>query len=304
MKWLHHSFVGWLIGLALLIAEPALAQMDCHDVDPAAEKPMQQVDLPPSKHCIPKVSNGFPLPDPSCTPGAINPGVTTEVLQDRNFKTRCVRDGATSSKQKNTTYNWYNIPHPSGNTGQNQVCELDHLISLELGGADTLDNIWPQCGANDVELNERYFKRKDAVENYLAAQVKSGAMDLAEAQSGIAKDWTQYLEAAQPSEGIASAARVFEKRRAAAVQGIAPMSIAPSARQAPAKEVSSAATAPRRYARSHVAPRRYAVTRSYHRVTRGRYLQLRYYYFRCDVRAPQTVHGHCVRIAPPVRGHR
>jgi ATP-dependent DNA ligase len=26
--------------------------------------------------------------------------------------------------------------------------------------------LWPQCGPNEVELNERYFKQKDAVENY------------------------------------------------------------------------------------------------------------------------------------------
>jgi hypothetical protein len=33
------------------------------------------------------------------------------------------------------------------------------------------------------------------VENYLAAQVKSGQIDLNEAQMGIASDWTQYLDA-------------------------------------------------------------------------------------------------------------
>jgi hypothetical protein len=140
------------------------------------------------------------------------------------------------------------------------------------------------------------------VENYLAAQVKSGAMDLAEAQRGISKDWTQYLDAAQPSEGIASAARVFEKRRTAAAQGIAPMSIAPGARRAPAREVSSAAT-PRRYARSHVAPRRHSGSTSYRRFARGYHFH-RYYYFRCDVRAPRSVQGHCMRIAPPARIYR
>ena len=61
----------------------------------------------------------------------------------------------------------------------NQVCELDHLVPLELGGADTLDNIWPQCGPNGVGLHERYFKLKDMVENYLTApMVKAGRMDL------------------------------------------------------------------------------------------------------------------------------
>ena len=31
------------------------------------------------------------------------------------------------------------------------------------------------------------------VEDYLAAQVRSGDMKLEDAQKGIAKDWTQYL---------------------------------------------------------------------------------------------------------------
>jgi hypothetical protein len=35
------------------------------------------------------------------------------------------------------------------------------------------------------------------VENYLTGQVKSGNMDLAEAQKEIARDWTQFLETAE-----------------------------------------------------------------------------------------------------------
>ena len=72
-----------------------------------------------------------------------------------------------------------------------------HLVPLELGGADTLDNIWPECGPADVTLWKRYFKRKDLVENYLAKMVREGKMQLVDAQRGIAKDWTQYLPAAK-----------------------------------------------------------------------------------------------------------
>jgi hypothetical protein len=70
---------------------------------------------------------------------------------------------------------------------------LDHLVSLELGGADTLDNIWPQCGPPGVKLAKRYFKIKDGVENYLAAKVKAGGISLKDAQRGIATEWTQYI---------------------------------------------------------------------------------------------------------------
>ena len=147
--------------------------------------------------CSTHMSNGYPLPDPNCTPGAINPSVTQEKLRNPAFTTKCLRDNATTKAQKATTYQSYGIQHPAHNTGASQICELDHLISLELGGADTLDNIWPQCGPDEVVLMERYFKQKDTVENYLASQVRAGAMLLDEAQKGIATDWTQYIDAAK-----------------------------------------------------------------------------------------------------------
>jgi hypothetical protein len=55
-----------------------------------------------------------------------------------------------------------------------------------------------------VTLRERYFKQKDAVENYLAAQVKAGTISLHDAQWGIANDWTQYLDAATGGPLVAS----------------------------------------------------------------------------------------------------
>lgn len=146
--------------------------------------------------CAVQMKNGFPVPDPSCTPGAFNPTVTLEILKDPNFRTGCIRDQATKPAVKAETYDWYGIKHPSNNKGTNQVCELDHFVPLELGGADTLDNIWPQCGPSGVKLNDRYFKQKDLVEDFLAAMVKADKADLDRARKCIAADWTQFLEKA------------------------------------------------------------------------------------------------------------
>ena len=49
------------------------------------------------------------------------------------------------------TYEWYGLARPYENNGDNQVCELDHLVPLELGGADGLGNIWPQCGPAEMD---------------------------------------------------------------------------------------------------------------------------------------------------------
>jgi hypothetical protein len=163
----------------------------------AASKPLREVKLPPDGSCSVQQKNGFPLPDPACTPGAINPTLTPEILRDPQFTTKCVRNDATTEQEKAQTYGWYKIEHPANNVGAEQICELDHLISLELGGADTLANIWPQCGPANVTLANRYFKEKDRVENYLTKQVKDGHMKLEDAQQGIAANWTQYVEEAK-----------------------------------------------------------------------------------------------------------
>lgn len=139
----------------------------------------------------------YPVPDHNCTPGAINPSVTVDVLNNPNFRTCCLRDKVESEEAKKVAYKWYGIQEPQGNKGNDQVCELDHLVPLELGGGDSMDNIWPQCGPDNVTLKERYFKQKDQVEQYLATQVRSGQMDLAKAQRAIAADYTQFLDAAK-----------------------------------------------------------------------------------------------------------
>jgi len=189
-----------LILIALQVSSmPAADQANCPacpipSLQPKASRPLGSAD--PSHGCTTQTKRGFPVPDPKCTPGAINPSVTLQILKDPSFRTACLRDCVTTESDKFVTYGQYGIPHPTNNQGPNQVCELDHLVPLELGGADTLDNIWPQCGPNQVTLAKRYFKRKDMVESYLVNQVKTGQMDLGKAQAAIAADWTQFLGAA------------------------------------------------------------------------------------------------------------
>ena len=194
--------ISGLVGLGaiLCLTGRAVAQMSCaaFQINDTASLALQPVANPPPQQCAAGTSHdGSPIPDPACTPGAVNPTLTVDVLRNPSFRTSCVRSHATTEEQKAATYDLYGIPHPSDNTGPNQTCELDHLVPLELGGADTLDNIWPQCGPPGVALSARYFKEKDIVENYLTKLVKSGQMDLDQAQHGIATDWTQYLAAAR-----------------------------------------------------------------------------------------------------------
>lgn len=92
--------------------------------------------------------------------------------------------------------------------------------ALELGGADGLGNIWPECGPDFVTLQNRYFKIKDRVENYLADEVKSGRMPLDGAQRGIASDWTQYISVIRPGSLLKNRAVAYELRSRFTVNGV------------------------------------------------------------------------------------
>ena len=63
--------------------------------------------------------------------------------------------------------------------------EVDHLISLELGGADVAENLWPQS----YETQPWNAHVKDKLEDRLHALVCSGKMPLEQAQRDIAADW-------------------------------------------------------------------------------------------------------------------
>ena len=120
-----------------------------------------------------------PRPDPACTPGAFDPSVT-----QANIKTTICKSGYTATvrpstaetdKAKHSLYLAYGV---SAGT----VSELDHLVSLELGGANDAANLWPEVG--------KIPNPKDTVENDLHDAVCSGKVTLAAAQQAIASDWT------------------------------------------------------------------------------------------------------------------
>lgn len=76
--------------------------------------------------------------------------------------------------------------------------EVDHLISLELGGSNSIKNLWPQS-----YLTQPWNAHvKDALENELHDEVCSGKIDLATAQHDIATNWIaaykKYFHTAVP----------------------------------------------------------------------------------------------------------
>ncbi len=124
------------------------------------------------------ISNGK-LPDPGCTPGDLmKPLVTKEQICVSGYSSG-VRN--VTDTEKNAVYSEYGITsHASGQY------EVDHFVSLELGGSNDISNLWPEPASPKPGFHE-----KDKVENYLHDQVCSGAMTLQAAQIAIATNWLE-----------------------------------------------------------------------------------------------------------------
>ena len=120
------------------------------------------------------------LPDPIMTPGAIDPAATREVVC--NSSTRDRRRVTTAMKAE--VLAGYNIPD-----AESPFYEIDHLVPLAIGGANTVANLWPEPWAEAMQ--------KDALEVELQRRVCHGLLSQAEAQREVADDWagayTRYV---------------------------------------------------------------------------------------------------------------
>jgi hypothetical protein len=114
-------------------------------------------------------------PDPRLTPGAVLPVDAATICEPGYART--VRH--TSGRLKAEVYREYGIDRQAGHY------EIDHLVSLELGGADVRENLWPQ--SYDTEPWNATVK--DRLENFLHAEICAGRLRLEEAQREIATDW-------------------------------------------------------------------------------------------------------------------
>lgn len=118
------------------------------------------------------------LPDSECTPGAVLT-TNTKVICVVGY-TKTVRDVSTNTKKK--VFKEYGIPW-----AERSNYEVDHLISLELGGSNDISNLFPE---SHLIKNNSYTK--DAFENYLHKQVCSGKLSISDAQDEISSNWVTY----------------------------------------------------------------------------------------------------------------
>ena len=63
--------------------------------------------------------------------------------------------------------------------------KIDRLIPAELGGADTLDNLWPQS----VRARPYGTDRKELLTEVLLKKIRDGKLTIEQAQEAISRDW-------------------------------------------------------------------------------------------------------------------
>ena len=164
--------------IAILAAAGAAAPLPLSHASSRVVQPQ-----PAAGSCHARGRVPYPLPDPHCTPGAIDPAVTQADLP----RTIC-RAGysagvrppeSITEREKRASMVAY------GDRGSLRGYEYDHLVSLELGGApNDARNLWPEPDPTHPIPN-----LKDRLENRLHRLVCDGRLSLAAAQLAIARDW-------------------------------------------------------------------------------------------------------------------
>ena len=118
------------------------------------------------------------LPDANMTPGDTF-DVTAPDICTHGYA-RKVRD--VPAEMKREVYREYGIiSHGPGDY------EIDHLIPLELGGSNSIKNLWPESH----RTSPWNAQVKDRLEDKLHALVCSGQLDLKTAQQAIASNWIE-----------------------------------------------------------------------------------------------------------------
>jgi hypothetical protein len=126
------------------------------------------------------------IPNLTKTPGAVRPGLTkTKICAIKWGKDeRHVTDLMKKQVFADYGYSGYDDARCVADAHHN-TCEIDHLISRELGGADDTKNLWPQSYGT-TPWNAHL---KDKLENRLHVEMCAGRISLKTARDLLTTDW-------------------------------------------------------------------------------------------------------------------
>ena len=150
---------------------------------------------PAPGHCHYRYTTAHqPLPDPRCTPGALNPKVTQGTIA-----TTICRAGYTAMIRPPTSIS---NPEKMANARSYQYptrlsfAEYDHLVPLELGGdPNDARNLWVEPPSPGHNVTSGVHNPKDTVESRAKYLVCHGKVKLIVMQRAMAENWTTALTA-------------------------------------------------------------------------------------------------------------
>jgi hypothetical protein len=168
-------------------------------------------------------------PDPSLTPGALNPAVTQATIHS----TICVSGWTATIRPPESFTDTLKIKQ-IGQYGYSDTktssYEEDHLISLELGGAPAdARNLWPEpYTASLADGRPTGAHTKDAFETKLKTEVCAGTITLAQGQADIGDHWVHAYYGIALTSSATNPAMVVAPT-AAPTAAASPVATAPSA---------------------------------------------------------------------------
>jgi hypothetical protein len=129
-------------------------------------KPFLALVIPFLNFAAPAPIHEISLPNPKLTPGKV-------AQNDKD------RSGVTLAMEKKC-FARYRLPWM-----RRSEFRIDHLVPLELGGADTIDNLWP----HSIRAKPYGPERKKLLTKFFLEKIAQRQMTLAQAQEEIRHDW-------------------------------------------------------------------------------------------------------------------
>jgi hypothetical protein len=120
-----------------------------------------------------------PSPDRRCSPGAYYSKLTKAVICSSGFRTSSIRNVPQSVKFAVEGAYGLVQKHYGG------ALEIDHIVSLELGGSNDVANLFPE----NADTQRPGYHAKDRLENRLHDMVCRSELTLRSAQRRIAANW-------------------------------------------------------------------------------------------------------------------
>jgi len=118
------------------------------------------------------------VPDGRCSPGAYYSRLTRAVICSAGFRTSAIRN--VPQTEKFAVEREYGMPAAY----YGHSIEIDHIVPLELGGSNSIANLFLEPGSGNAD-----YHLKDAAEDRAKAWVCEGRLSLAAARRGFATDW-------------------------------------------------------------------------------------------------------------------